>query len=410
MYQWQQLGIALGLGLLVGMQRERVSGRVAGVRTFPLIALFGAVSGLLNQNLGGWVVAAGLVGVAAVLILGKLTQLQQESVGPGVTTEIAALLMFGVGALLTAGDPISAITAGGSVAVLLHWKEPLHHFVKRLGDDDFRMIIQLALIALVILPLMPDRTYGPYQVLNPFEIWRTVVLIVSISVGAYVAQKLVGAQAGIVLSGIFGGLVSSTATTVGQCQESRQNERLTPAAAVIIMLASAVVFGRILFEVTLVAPGMLRQAAGPLLVMLGLMLSISLLAFARIRSHLDTSAEQSPHSNLKVAIVFGVLYAGVLLGVAAAEKRFGARGLYAVAAISGMVDMDAITLSSAKLVKAGRLEADRAWRVIIVAAMANLVFKLSVVAALGHRRLLGWMAGLFGGAFVAAGLILAFWP
>ncbi|HKX27711.1 MAG TPA: MgtC/SapB family protein, partial [Blastocatellia bacterium] len=196
-FLFQQLGVALGLGLLVGLQRESAASRLAGLRTFPLVTLFGSICALLATTFGGWVIAAGLMALASLILAGKLAEARADLPDLGLTTEVAMLLMFGVGASLIAGYRPVAIAVGGGAAVLLHYKGQLHEAVARLSSTDLKAIMQFALISLVILPVLPNRTYGPYSVLNPRNIWLMVVLIVGISLSGYIAYKFLGAKAGL---------------------------------------------------------------------------------------------------------------------------------------------------------------------------------------------------------------------
>lgn len=244
-----QLAVALGLGLLVGLQRERVDSAIAGIRTFSLITLLGAVAAYLGQAFGGWVIAVGLLAVAILVVSGNLVRLKDGTAEAGQTTEFTALLMYGVGALVVIGPMPFAVVLAGAVAVLLHLREPLHRFVGRIGEEDLKAIMQFVLIALVILPVLPDQPMGPYQVLNPYQIWWMVVLIVGLSLAGYVAFKLFGARAGAVLGGVLGGVISSTATTVTYARRSREDPESSRLAALIVMLASTVVYGRVLVEI-----------------------------------------------------------------------------------------------------------------------------------------------------------------
>src|SRR5262249_2376084 len=161
---FRHLGIAIGLGLLVGLQREWAKSELAGLRTFPLITMLGAICGLLAEAAGGWVLAAGFLSLAALIVVGNLMLLQKGVTDPGLTTEIAILLMFGVGATLVNGQEELALAAGATVAVLLQFKAPLHGIAARLGAKDLKAIMQFALLSLVVLPMLPDRAYGPYSV------------------------------------------------------------------------------------------------------------------------------------------------------------------------------------------------------------------------------------------------------
>jgi uncharacterized membrane protein (DUF4010 family) len=407
---WQQLGIALGLGLLVGLQREWAEPEAAGIRTFGLISVLGTVCALLAQRYGGWVLAGGMVALGGLLVLAHLRRERSPETHPGATTEVAALLMFAVGALLPAGMIAEAVAIGGGVALLLHWKKPLHGFVERIGGTDIRAVFRLVLIALVVLPLLPDRSFGPYEVLNPFRIWLMVVLIVGISVAGYLTSRYLGARVGSVVSGILGGLISSTATTVTYARRSKVAPETAPLSALVIVIASTIVFARVAFEVAVVAPGILWQVL-PQFGLMGLWMAlIAAIAFFLARREKVTAFEPKDPSNLAVAVIFGGLYALVLLAVAAARENLGDTGLYLVSALSGLTDMDAITLSTAQMITADQLSVAIGWRMMLVGALSNILFKGFVVAVLGPARLLVRIGMLFGLSLAGGVLILLFWP
>jgi uncharacterized membrane protein (DUF4010 family) len=330
--------------------------------------------------------------------------------GPGKTTEAAALLMYALGAYLAVGDATAAIVVGGVVAVLLHWKQPLHRFVERIGERDIHAMMQFVLIALVILPVLPDQTFDPYQVLNPREIWRVVVLIVGIGLAGYVAYKLVGQKAGALLGGVLGGLISSTATTVAYARRTKSAPDAAALAALVIMIASSIAFVRVIVELAVVAPGILSQVVPPLGAMFVLMALLSTGSYFLSRGARDEMPEQENPAELKSALIFGAIYAVVIFAVAAAKEYFGTGGLYVVALLSGLTDLDAITLSTGRLAAENRLDIATSWRLILLAALANLVFKGGTVAVLGPRRLLGRIAALFGVAVVGGLLIFWLWP
>lgn len=405
-----RLAVALGLGLLVGLQRERVDSVIAGIRTFALISLFGAVCAQLAKTYGGWILVVGFLATALLITAGNLVRMQSREAEPGQTTEFAALMVFGLGAWVVTGSMAVPVVLAGAVVVLLHFREPIHEFVGKIGEKDLRAIMQLVLIALVILPVLPDRDMGPYGVLNPYQIWWMVVLIVGLSLGGYVAYKLFGAGAGTVLAGILGGLISSTATTASYARRSRENADLARLAALVVMIASTVVYGRVLVEIAAVARGRLLDLAPPIAAMLGVCAVVSVAAWLMGRDGDDELPKQENPAELKAALVFGALYAAVLLAVAFARDRFGTAGLYTVAAISGLTDVDAITLSTGRLVQGNRLDPETGWRAILLASMSNLGFKAGIVAALGSKALLGRIALLFGAAIAGGGLILWLWP
>lgn len=407
---FSRLGAALGLGLLVGLQRQRTDARLAGFRTFPLVTLLGALCGLLAQSFGGWIMALAFVGLSLVILGGDLPLLRAKEDRPGITTEVAMLVMFAVGAYLMIGSAAVATAVGGVVAVLLHLKPQMHRFAAKIGDRDFTAIMQFVLISLVILPVLPNRFFGPFQVLNPFKIWLMVVLIVGISLGGYIVYKFVGVRAGAWTSGVLGGIISSTATTVSLARRSTQSPQAPGLAAFVILMASAIVFVRVAILIGATAPRFVQVALIPLLVMFAL---LALLAGWNLRGCADGSSSTVPPENpteLRPAIIFGLLYAGVLLAVAAAREFFGTSGLYAVAVLSGLTDMDAITLSVTQLVNSGQTPKSTGWRLILVAAMANLAFKAGAVAVLGERRLFSRVALSFGAAAAAGGALLVLWP
>jgi uncharacterized membrane protein (DUF4010 family) len=405
-----ELAVALGLGLLVGLQRERMDSAIAGIRTFALITVLGAVAALLGRTFGGWVGAVGLLAGAGLVTAGNLSRLPQGKAEPGQTTELAAVLMYGIGAWVVVGSMTQAVVLGGVVAVLLQLREPLHQLAGKVGERDIKAIMQLVLIALVILPLLPDRAFGPYGVLNPFQVWWMVVLIVGISLLGYVAYKLLGAQAGTVVAGILGGIISSTATTASYARRTREDAGISRLAALVVMIASAVVFLRVMAEIAVVAHGSFPALAPPLLAMLGVTALLSLGAWLVDRRDAQEPPEPANPAELKSAVLFGALYAVVLLAIAFARDRFGTAGLYSVAAFSGLADVDALTLSTARLVDGGHLDPRDGWRAILLAILVNLVFKAGIVAALGSRRMLGRVAVLFAAALAAGGVVWWLWP
>lgn len=405
-----RLAVALGLGLLVGLQRERVDSVIAGIRTFALISLFGAVCAQLAKTYGGWILVVGFLTTALLITAGNLVRMQSREAEPGQTTEFAAVLMFGLGAWVVTGSMAVPVVLAGAIVVLLHFREPIHDVVDKIGEKDLRATMQFVLIALVILPILPDRDMGPYGVLNPYQIWWMVVLIVGLSLAGYVAYKLFGSGAGTVLAGILGGLISSTATTASYARRSRETPDLSRMAALVIMLASTVVYGRVLVEIAAVARGRLLDLTPPLAAMLGVCALVSVAAWLLGRDGNDELPEQGNPAELKSALIFGALYAAVLLAVAFARDRFGTAGLYTVAAISGLTDVDAITLSTSRLVQGSKLDPDTGWRAILLASLSNLGFKAGIVAVLGSRALLGRIALLFGAAVAGGGLILWLWP
>lgn len=408
---FRKLGIALGLGLLVGMQRQRINSPLAGIRTFPLVTMLGTIAALLALRFGGWIITAALLSLVAFVIVGNLTMEKTGSPpDPGITTEVALLLMFGVGAYLVAGYVSVAVVLVGIIAVLLHFKPEMHALVGKLGEKDVKAIMQFVLITLVILPVLPDKTYGPYGVLNPYKIWLLAVLIVGISLCGYVIYKFLGARTGSTIGGVLGGIISSTATTLSYARRVRQSPQNSPLSALVIMIASTVVFVRVLMIIGVVAPQQFLALAGPIAATLGVAALVAGGAWISTGKLATAMPVQGNPSELKPALVFAAMFALVLLCVAAAKEHFGTQGLYLVAILSGLTDMDAITLSTVQSSKSGPFDTTLAWRMILMAAMANLIFKAAIVAVVGNRELFRRIAIMFGIVFVAGLLVLRLWP
>ncbi|HMU86315.1 MAG TPA: MgtC/SapB family protein [Agitococcus sp.] len=404
----QILATAFGLGLLVGLQREKAASALAGIRTFPLISLMGAMTGLVAQHFGGWILASGFITLAIVILSAKFA-LFKSNQDLGITTEVAALLMYIVGAYLTFGDATIAIVVGALTAVLLQMKDVLHDFVRKMGERDILAIMRFVAIALVILPILPNQNYGPFHVLNPYDIWRMVVLIVAISLMGYAAYKVFKDKAGTLLAGILGGLISSTATTVSYARNTKTLPETSSLAALAIMLASTVSVIRVTLAFMVVSPSATSVIAPPLLTLFAIMVVICVVLYFSRSGETHTMPEPDNPAELTSAIVFGLLYGGIIFAVAAAKEMFGEQSLYLIAMISGLTDVDAITLSTGRLVEGQRLEAHTGWQLVMIAIMANLVFKWGAVAVLGNKVLLKKLTVIFGAAFMVGLGILAGW-
>ncbi len=333
---FQDLGISLLLGLLVGLQRQHVLAPLGGIRTFPLVTVFGTVCALLAATFGSWIVAVGLAGVTATALAGKMTHSVRNNDHSGLTTVVAMPLMYAVGAYLVNGDWSVAVAVGGAVAILLEMKLELHGIVARLGDADIKAIMQFVLISCVILPVLPNQTFGCNDVLNPREIWWMVVLVVGISLGGYVVWKFFGQQAGTVLGGILGGTISSTATTVTFAKQSRLAPASFQAASTVIMISTTVSLIRVAVEMAVVGQRSLLTGLLPMSVLISAAVLLCLAGWLSTRRETDAMPEQTNPTELKSALVFGVLYAIILFAVAATKAHFEKSGLYVVAVISGL--------------------------------------------------------------------------
>ena len=407
----KSLGIAAGLGLLVGLERESEDNPMAGIRTFPLFALLGGLCAILAETHGGWILGAGALACTALLVVANIGRRRESGGGHvGLTTEAAVLVVFAVGAAAAMHFWMEATVCAGGVMVLLHAKETMHGWVDRFREGELREISKLVLIALVILPLLPNRDMGYLDVINPFEIWLMVALIMAISLAAYFALKFLGGKEGALLSGLLGGLISSTATTAGVSRRSKTAPDASMACAFIVMVATTVVFARVIAEIFVAAGENGRSMIWPIAIMLAWSAVVAGAMWFKGVGQAGAIEQDEAPSEFKAAILFALLYVAVLCGVAFAKEKLGQSGLYAVAAISGLTDMDAITLSTSRLVADGHLEAPQGWRVILLGGVSNMIFKAGMVLVLGARRMLWPVLITFGATAAGAAVLWVVWP
>ncbi|MHA7059496.1 MgtC/SapB family protein [Aquimarina sp. M1] len=407
------IGISLGLGLLVGLQREYDEQKMAGIRTFSIVTLFGSLVGLISQTMesGGLVIASGVIALVTLIAIVNYYKVTKTDPDIGQTTEVAFLYMYAVGVYLVYGDLIIGVTLGVILAILLHLKSTLANFVDNLQAKDIKAIMQFAAISLVILPILPDETYGKYDVLNPREIWMMVVLIVGLGLAGYIVYKLLGKKAGTLANGLLGGLISSTATTVTFAKLSKSATNAARLTAFIILSASTVALVRVMIEVAIVSPQNLRVVAPPFIAELFLMIVLCVfLYFHNKKKNQEKLPEPDNPAQLKSALIFGALYAIILFAVAATKDFFGEKGLYIVSIISGLTDVDAITLSLSNSLNRGEIESNLAWRLILIASLANLAFKAVIATTLGTKKLYKYIWITFTFAIISGLLIVWLWP
>lgn len=409
------LGIAFGLGMLVGMQRQKANSEMAGVRTFTLISVLGVISGFLTRAYDNPFILPALgISLSAILIMANVIKLKRtDQTDIGQTTEVAALLMFAIGAYLVLGSHTLGAMIGVIMAILLYVKEHLHGVIEKLKQKDINAIMTLAGISLVVLPLLPNQTYGPLDVLNPRNIWLMVTLIVGISVVGYFIYKFAGKKVGLISNGILGGLISSTATTVSYARKTADQASISRLAVFVITTASAISFIRVLFEVGVIIPDKLNVIALPIGAVIIVMAIICVVLYYLINKG-GSQAQEMPEpdnpAQLKSAIIFGLLYGFILLAVAFTEKQFGNNALYIVSIISGLTDVDAITLSLSQLIKEGTLEANFGWKLILLAGLSNMLFKGVMAIVLGAKQIIKWVVIAFGATIASGLLIMWLWP
>ena len=385
-----RFAVALGLGMLIGLERERSKSEEggAGVRTFALIALTGAIAGYLGKTLGLDWLALSIFFAVAALIIGQyvVTSLRGD---PGITTEISALLAFLLGLLCAHGQLQLAAWVAVAMALLLALKGWLHQLASRIDASDVEATLKFGIVTLIILPLVPDHNYGPppLDVMNPYKIWLMVVLISALNFASYLLIKVVGAEHGIGIAGLLGGLASSTAVTLGFSQRSRQPGEDASALALGILLAWTVMF----FLVAIMTAFISWELGRRLALAVGLLCATSLGACywlwrRRQAERGEVNAGNNPFE-LDEAIKFGMLFGVVVLIAKAAQVYLGDAGLYLAAGIAGLTDVDAITLAMADLAKTSESSVGTAARAIVVAVMANTLTKSGMSIGLGSPEL-----------------------
>ena len=378
---------ALGLGLLLGIERERKRDAelfFGGVRTFALIALLGAVGAFMERALNqGWLIIAAFVALSALVIVSYATTAARGELG--ITTQISAMLAFIVGALCGWQHVGVASVATVVCLLLLTFKDFLHRLARRVELADIEATLTFAVISVIILPLLPNQNFGPppLDVINPYKIWLMVVLIAGLNFLGYVLVKVLGNEHGLALTGILGGLVSSTAVTLSFSQRSRREPEMSSAFVLAIVIAWTIMFLRVVIMVGIIN----RALAASLAVALGCMALAGLLvclALWRRRAHETgvVTAGANPFE-LGEAIKFGLLFGIVTIVAKAAEVYLGATGLYLAGAVAGATDVDAIALSMANRATTTPESIKIAAYTIVIAVISNTLVKAGMVAFMG---------------------------
>jgi uncharacterized membrane protein (DUF4010 family) len=368
----------------------------AGVRTFALMALVGCTAAMAAELLDSpWAFVGIIAPLGALIAVGYFITAWRSDAG--MTTEVAAIVTTLAGALCYWDHLALAVALGVVTTALLSLKLELHGFVERLTRDDILATLKFAIITAIVLPVLPNRSYGPppFDVLNPYNIWLMVVLISGISFLGYILMKLAKPQQGITLTGLLGGLASSTATTLSFSQRSQKNQGLGQTFALAIILAWTVMFGRALVEVGTVNRLLLEEVWLPMVVTAAVgLLYCGYLYFIARPGH-DGDEEDVALANpfeLAPAIKFGLIFAAVLVVSRAAQYYFGTTGVYVSSIVSGLADVDAVALSMAELTgRAGGPDLTTGARAVVLAALANTVTKGGIVMATGTATLRRWL-------------------
>lgn len=386
-------GTALGLGLLLGFERQRKQKpeeeQFAGARTFAIVSLLGAASTYLQIHLQiPWVMPAAFLVVGGIALAAYVVTAREGDVG--ATTEMSALLTFAIGALCAAGEMGLATGLAVCALLLLAMKDWSIETAKHIEPADIEAVLKFSIITVIVLPLLPDHAYGPepLNVLNPYKVWLMVVLISGINFASYVLVKVMGQEHGIPLTGILGGLASSTALTLGFSQRSRHEPQNASSFALGILIAWTVMFLRILVAVAVINTALAERLA----LGVGVLVVVSLVSCAFLFTRRKSGEKGSVSSGnnpfeLGEAMKFGMLFAVVTFAAKAAEVYFGSAGLYIAGAVAGLSDVDPIALSMANLVDQKPDMLGVAARAVLIAMMANTLAKASLAASVGAPEL-----------------------
>jgi uncharacterized membrane protein (DUF4010 family) len=394
---------SIAIGLLIGLERERIPTAKAGLRTFTLVALLGTLAGMLSERTGlPWLLVAVWVVIGAMIIAAYVNAPTEEN-DPGTTTVAALLMCYGLGALIWYGQSTLAIMLAIGTTALLYFKPELRGMTQRLTRRDLVSILQFSVLTFVILPILPDHRYGPYGAFNPHYAWMMVVLISGLSLAGYVALHLVKQRYGAPLLGLLGGLVSSTATSLLYARYSKGNADMVRLSAVVILIANMVVLVRLSVLAALVSPVVLPHLLPVLGVGLATGFAGTFIGWRKLQSARDLPLPETANPmELQAALGFGLLYSVVLFFAAWLADIAGSKGYYAVALVSGLTDVDAITLSSLHLLDLGKLDAGQVVTGIAMAFSSNLTFKFGLVLFIGGTALARRVA--VGFAAMAAGI------
>lgn len=396
---------AVALGLLMGLERERNPAAKAGLRTFALTALFGVLAAhLADKTASPWLIAVGLL-LAGGMMISAYTRQPAEDGDPGTTTVSAVLVCYGLGVMCWLNELQLAAMLGIGSTILLYFKAEMRGISQTLTRRDLISILQFAVLSLIVLPLLPNQGYGPYQALNPYHIWWMVVLISGLSLAGYAALRIAGQKRGTVLMGLMGGLVSSTATTLAFSHHGKEGGGMMRLSIIVILLANLVVLVRLTVLVGVLSFATFKQLA-PILAS-GLLAGGIAAWYGLIKLRPPGEAPELTLSNpteIKSAVTFGGLYALVLLSSAWLADMVGTSGLYAVAAVSGLTDVDAITLSTLRLTSLDSIRTEDAVVAIVLAFNANLVFKSGLVLTIGGWRMARHVIAGMGA--IGAGLVI----
>jgi uncharacterized membrane protein (DUF4010 family) len=391
----KSLVTALFIGALVGTERTHHQRDDAedfgGLRTFVLVAELGAVCAWVSRALSSAsVLVAGFIGVGLLTVVAYLAGQLRGDERPGMTTEVAALVVYVLGAVAVFDAPLLAVALGIATAALLALKGRLHTAIERISREDLLATLRLLFASFIVLPLLPNEPVDPWGALNPFKLWLLVVLISALSMVGYVAVRVFGAARGTLLTGFFGGLVSSTAATVTLAKQSREPDAPVGALAAATLTAWTVMFLRVIVIVGALGWAAMPKAAAALGTMAVAALLSGLVALRGASTGSPAKSRELDLKNpfrLRSAIKFALLFGFVLVASKLAQRYLPGAGLYGLSALAGSTDVDAVALGLLELFSDGEATVLLVVHGLLLAAIANTWIKLLVTFILGDRRL-----------------------
>jgi uncharacterized membrane protein (DUF4010 family) len=404
----ERMLVALALGALVGLEREYATHKhhgysFAGIRTFPLIALMGALAAYFGEVISIWILIISIAVLGIIIVIAYFTFSEHSRHIAGATSEIAGFLIFFIGILCYHNEINLAIILTVVMTVILYARSFLHHLAEKISKQEMADTIKFAVIAFVILPLLPNKAYGPYEVFNPYNIWLTVVLVSGVSFVGYIALKWLGDK-GIALAGLMGGLASSTALTVGFSQRSKNELTIYRALALGVILANIVAMGRVIFWAGIINKNLLPHIIIVFSILMGISLAFSYWLWkTSIKTH--GHVELTSPFTLGPALKFALFFTTILALTKIASVYLSNSGFYVLSTLSGFADVDSITISISQLSKNG-LALEVAENGIILGVIANLFTKGGIAYFIGGKKFARIIIGFYLFLAVVAGTLI----
>lgn len=397
--------LAILVGLLIGIERERRKREgdkaFAGIRTYPMISMLGMIAALLVNIINVYVYIAIFCGFSVLISISYFFAARRGDIGG--TTEISMIVVFLMGSLIYHEFYVLAGIITVVIMILLTFKTEFHSFAGKIEKEDLFAAIKFAVITIIVLPLLPNETFGPLDVLNPRKIWYMVILIAGISFIGYILSKLVDSKKGIQLLSVLGGIASSTAVTLSFTSRSKELPSLSRNFAAGIVLASTIMFPRVLLIIFVLNNSFAESLAIPFSIFTFSGLLASFILWRSSKKDDTKDINLTNPFKLLFAIKFGLLFALILFISKAAQIYIGDKGIFITSFFAGFADVDAIALSIVNLVE-NNFSLDSATLAVVIATLANSLVKTTIAAVFGSKELRKF--SLIGFSFILIGFII----